>query len=133
ARGGPSPSGSPAVIQSSESGHARTRLDPVLVAEIAGLRYVSGEEPGITRVRSGTGFSYRSAAGETIRERSVRRRIESLVIPPAWSDVWICADPEGHLQATGRDDRGRKQYRYHPKFREAQDQAKFSRLCTFGV
>ena len=63
----------------------------------------------------------------------MRKRIESLVIPPAWTDVWICADPDGHLQATGRDDRGRKQYRYHPRFREAQDHAKFSRLCMFGV
>lgn len=63
----------------------------------------------------------------------MRRRIEALVIPPAWTDVWICADADGYLQATGRDDRGRKQYRYHPRFREAQDTAKFSRLCMFGV
>jgi DNA topoisomerase-1 len=117
----------------SENGHGRTRPDPVLVAEIAGLRYVSGEEPGITRARSGKGFSYRSPTGELIRDRKVRKRIEALVIPPAWTDVWICADPEGHLQATGRDDRGRKQYRYHPRFRAAQDNAKFSRLCMFGV
>ena len=103
------------------------------MAEIAGLRYVSGTEPGITRVRSGKGFTYRAPTGETIRDRAVRKRIEALVIPPAWTDVWICADPEGHLQATGRDARGRKQYRYHPRFREAQDQAKFSRLCMFGV
>ena len=113
--------------------HARTRSDPEYAAEVAGLRYVSGEEPGITRVRSGKGWSYRAPSGETIRDRSLRRRIEALAIPPAWIDVWICADPDGHLQATGRDDKGRKQYRYHQRFREAQDLAKFSRLCMFGV
>ena len=116
----------------SENGHGRTRPDPVVVAEVAGLRYVSGEEPGITRARSGTGFTYRSPTGETIRDRAVRRRIEALVIPPAWTDVWICADPEGHLQATGRDARGRKQYRYHPRWRELRDATKFDRMVDIG-
>lgn len=121
------------MIAPSEAGHARTRLDPELVAAAAGLRYVSGEEPGIARTKSGTGFRYRAPDGSTIKDRTVRRRVEALGIPPAWTDVWICADPEGHLQATGRDDRGRKQYRYHPRFRAAQDSAKFSRLCMFGA
>jgi DNA topoisomerase-1 len=121
------------VITASENERARTRSDPAVVAEALGLRYVAGEEPGITRAKSGTGFTYRSPTGETIRDRAVRRRIEALVIPPAWTDVWICADAEGHLQATGRDARGRKQYRYHPRFRDAQDQEKFSRLCMFGM
>lgn len=121
------------VIQPAATGSTRTRQDPAEAARGAGLRYVSGEEPGITRHRSGAGFSYRSATGETIRDRRERRRIQALVIPPAWTDVWICSDPEGHLQATGRDARVRKQYRYHPRFREAQDVAKFSRLCMFGL
>jgi DNA topoisomerase-1 len=116
-----------------ESAHARIRPEPELAAEQAGLRYVSADDPGITRVRSGRGWTYRDPTGATIRERAVRRRIEALVIPPAWKDVWICADPDGHLQATGRDERGRKQYRYHRRFREAQDSSKFSRLPMFGL
>jgi DNA topoisomerase I len=121
------------VAQASTQTGTRTRQDPADAARAVGLRYISGDEPGITRQKSGKGFTYRSPEGETIKDRDVRRRIESLVIPPAWTDVWICADPEGHLQATGRDDRGRKQYRYHPRFREAQDVAKFSRLAMFGL
>src|SRR5262245_26297713 len=121
------------VAQLSTNTGTRTRQDPADAARGAGLRYVSADEPGISRQKSGKGFTYRTAEGATIKERRVRRRIESLVIPPAWTDVWICEDPEGHLQATGRDDRGRKQYRYHPRFREAQDVAKFSRLAMFGL
>jgi DNA topoisomerase-1 len=114
-------------------GNGRTRLDPRLVAEHAGLCYVSDAMPGITRKRSGGGFTYRDADGRTIRDRALRKRIAALVIPPAWQDVWICPDPEGHLQVTGRDARGRKQYRYHPRWREAQDRSKFSRMTQFGV
>lgn len=110
----------------------RTRLDPEVVADHAGLRYVSDEQPGITRRRHGKGWTYRDPAGETIRDSAERRRIEALVIPPAWSDVWICPDPLGHLQATGRDERGRKQYRYHERWREMRDHAKYSRLVVFG-
>jgi DNA topoisomerase I len=121
------------LTQVSTNSGTRTRQDPADAARGAGLRYVSADEPGISRQKNGKGFTYRGPSGETIKDRAVRRRIESLVIPPAWTDVWICADPEGHLQATGRDDRGRKQYRYHPRFREAQDVAKFSRLAMFGL
>jgi DNA topoisomerase-1 len=111
----------------------RTRVDPRTVAEHAGLRYVSDSMPGITRRKSGSGFTYRDPDGNTIRDRAVRKRLAALVIPPAWTDVWICPDPEGHLQAPGRDDRGRKQYRYHPRWREMQDRSKFGRMIMFGL
>src|SRR3546814_7300309 len=88
--------------------------------------------PGIRRRRAGKSFSYRSPGGRLIRDRKERQRIKSLAIPPAWIDVWICPDARGHLQATGRDDRGRKQYRYHPRWRAVRDETKFSRLLTFG-
>lgn len=98
----------------------------------AGLRYVTDAEPGIRRVRRGRGFSYVRAGGAaTVGERA-RRRIDALVIPPAWTDVWICSDETGHLQATGRDARGRKQYRYHERWRAVRDDAKFEGLGDFG-
>ncbi len=100
------------------------------IAVDAGLRYVSDQTPGIKRSVRGRGFTYTSL-GRTVDD-STRRRIEALAIPPAWSDVWICADPKGHLQATGRDARGRKQYRYHPEWRKVRDEAKFDRLLDFG-
>lgn len=105
--------------------------DSAAVAEEAGLRYVTDTGPGIRRRRQGRGFSYRSADGRPASARD-RSRIETLAIPPAWSDVWICPDPRGHLQATGRDARGRKQYRYHDTWREVRDADKFSRLLAFG-
>jgi len=123
----------PTASDEQESGSGRTRLESHVVARHAGLRYVTDSMPGITRHRWSTGFTYRDAEGDTIRDRKVRRRLEGLVIPPAWTDVWICPDPEGHIQATGRDDRGRKQYRYHPRFREARERSKFSRLVVFGL
>jgi DNA topoisomerase-1 len=89
--------------------------------------------PGITRRKSGGGFTYRNAEGQTIRDRAERKRLAALVIPPAWTEVWICPDPDGHLQATGRDDRGRKQYRYHPRWRDMQDRSKFGRMIMFGM
>lgn len=109
------------------------RPEPDVVARWAGLNYVTDSMPGISRRRHGRGWSYLDPEGRLIRERSVRRRIEALTLPPAWSEVWICPDPHGHLQATGRDARGRKQYRYHSRFREARDRAKFSRLIMFGM
>ena len=112
---------------------ARTRQDPRVVADQAGLRYVSDSMPGITRRRSGTGFTYRNPDGTTIRDPKERKRLNALVIPPAWTDVWICPDPDGHLQVTGRDARGRKQYRYHPRWREMQDHSKFGRMMVFGM
>lgn len=108
---------------------ARTVME---AARTAGLHYVSDEEPGITRRRSGKGFTYRDPAGRTIRDRKQIARIKALAIPPAYSDVWICPDPDGHLQATGRDDRGRKQYRYHPEWQAAREAEKFDRMLIFG-
>ncbi|HYD71965.1 MAG TPA: DNA topoisomerase IB [Candidatus Binatia bacterium] len=101
-------------------------------AEKVGLAYVTSEAPGITRRRSGSGFSYRDPHDKLIRDKDALARIKSLAIPPAWTDVWICPDEHGHLQATGRDARGRKQHRYHPRFREVRDAAKFERLTEFA-
>lgn len=97
-------------------------------AEAAGLRYVSDAMPGIRRHRHGRGFTYIGPGGEVIRARDAIRRFRSLVIPPAWTDVWICAHEDGHLQVTARDGRGRKQYRYHPQFRQQRDGTKFERM-----
>jgi DNA topoisomerase-1 len=106
--------------------------DPVARARLAGLRYVSDEAPGIRRQRWGRGFTYRDAEGDVVRDAGVRRRIAELAIPPAWTDVWICTSPRGHLQATGRDDRGRKQYRYHELWRAVSDATKYARLVPFA-
>ena len=103
-----------------------------LSAEEAGLRYVSDQTPGITRRRSGRGFTYATADGTTLRDPEVLARIRSLAVPPAWTDVWISPNPRGHLQATGRDARGRKQYRYHPQWREIRDETKYARLTSFA-
>jgi DNA topoisomerase I len=96
------------------------------------LRYVSGEEPGLRRLRQGEGFRYVNAAGRPVKDTATLVRIRSLAIPPAYRDVWICATEDGHLQATGRDARGRKQYRYHPDWRAVQDATKFERMLEFG-
>lgn len=96
------------------------------------LRWVSDDEPGLRRVRRGTGFAYLDPSGRVVRERAVRQRISALAIPPAFVDVWICPHPDGHLQATGRDARGRKQYRYHPLWREHREATKFDHLREFG-
>ncbi len=106
--------------------------DPIESAEAAGLRYVSDTMPGIRRKRSGTGFSYVGSDGKAIRNAGELARIRSLAIPPAYTDVWICPSPSGHIQATGRDARGRKQYRYHPKWRETRDETKFGRILGFS-
>lgn len=98
----------------------------------AGLRYVSDLEPGIRRERSGSGFAYRDHRGEPVRDEQTLERIRSLAIPPAYTDVWICPRPNGHLQATGRDARGRKQYRYHPRWQEVRGLGKFDRVIAFG-
>lgn len=105
--------------------------DPQASAASAGLDYVRDDEPGITRRRRGRGFSYHHPDGRLVSPEE-RERIEALVIPPAWEDVWICPLPEGHIQATGRDAAGRKQYRYHPRWREVRDEIKFDRLLRFG-
>ena len=102
-------------------------------AKEAGLRYTSDSRPGIQRVRRGSSFKYLTADGRLLRDKTELRRITSLVIPPAWTDVWISPDPRGHLQATGRDARGRKQYRYHPKWRAVRDETKYDRLIGFAT
>lgn len=115
------------------SGHLRsmTGLDSIDLAAEAGLRYVEPDAPGYRRVRRGTGFSYVDPGGQTVNGRT-RARIESLVIPPAWEDVWISRDPQGHILATGYDKAGRKQYIYHPSWEQMRDEVKFDRLEPFG-
>jgi DNA topoisomerase-1 len=105
---------------------------PAESARAAGLRYVFDQSPGIRRKRVGKAFTYLDGDGRTIRDAETIRRIKSLAIPPAWTDVWICPDPRGHLQATGRDARGRKQYRYHPRWREVRDAVKYDRMLAFA-
>ncbi len=104
----------------------------VAIAKEAGLRYVSDNRPGITRRARGQRFTFHSPDGATVRDPETLRRIRSLVIPPAWNDVWICPSENGHIQAVGRDARGRKQYRYHPRWREVRDESKYSRVLAFG-
>jgi DNA topoisomerase-1 len=98
----------------------------------AGLDYVSCQEPGIRRVRAGKGFYYLTPANRRLSSVTELRRIARLAVPPAYRNVWICLSPRGHLQATGRDARGRKQYRYHPQWRQVRDTAKFVRMVAFG-
>src|SRR3954470_12671436 len=98
----------------------------------AGLAYTTDQHPGIRRGRKGRHFEFVGPDGNRIREAAVLDRIRSLVIPPAWDDVWITTRPRGHLQATGRDARGRKQHRYHPRWRETRDSDKFDRMAGFG-
>jgi len=101
-------------------------------APTAGLRHSSDDRPGITRRRAGRGFTYRDADGVRVGDPETLARIKRIAIPPAWTDVWICPAPNGHLQATGRDARGRKQYRYHARYRARRDTAKFERLIAFA-
>jgi DNA topoisomerase-1 len=107
--------------------------EPREAAVSAGLRYVTDSQPGIRRQRSGKGFRYVTPGGATLRDEAAIRRIRSLVIPPAWEEVWICSDARGHLQATGRDARGRKQHRYHPRWRKVRDEAKYDRILDFAA
>lgn len=106
--------------------------DPEVSARVVGLRHVSDEQPGIKRERNGKGFRYRDSSGSIVRDKETLARIKSIVIPPAWTNVWICPIANGHLQATGRDDRGRKQFRYHPRWREIRDETKYARMIAFG-
>lgn len=101
-------------------------------AHSAGLVYVTDATPGIRRRRAGRGFVYLDPQGRVIRKPAVLERIRQLVIPPAWSEVWVCPDPRGHIQVTARDGRGRKQYRYHPEYRKVRDETKFERLFAFS-
>jgi DNA topoisomerase-1 len=106
--------------------------DPKQSAREAGLRYVTDTRPGIRRVRSGRGFKYVGPDGKTVKDEETLKRIRSLVIPPAWTSVWICTVANGHLQATGRDARGRKQSRYHSRWREVRDENKYERMKEFA-
>jgi DNA topoisomerase-1 len=107
--------------------------DPVQSSRQAGLRYVTDGRPGITRKKRGKGFVYFDPEGKRITDEETLRRIRSLVIPPAWTNVWICPIANGHLQATGRDARGRKQSRYHPRWRATRDETKYERMKLFGA
>jgi DNA topoisomerase I len=106
--------------------------DPLEAAEEAGLRYVNDQQPGYTRKRKGNCFVYYDLEGEVIRDEPRLLRIRRLAIPPAYTDVWICPSSNGHVQATGRDDRGRKQYRYHERWRAIRDENKYDRMLIFG-
>lgn len=108
-----------------------TAEPPQDAAEAAGLSYVSDKDPGISRRKRGKGFSYIRPDGRRVDTASVLERIRTLAIPPAWSDVWICPRKNGHIQATGRDAKGRKQYLYHPDFRDARESAKYEHIMTF--
>jgi len=110
----------------------QTVVDPKDAAESAGLRYVSDGRTGIRRKKSGKGFTYRRSDGTKLTDPDAVRRIRSLAIPPAWMDVWICPFADGHIQATGRDARERKQYRYHPLFRELREGTKFEHVVAFA-
>jgi DNA topoisomerase I len=114
-----------------------SKTDPRHVARDAasasGLRYSTDARTGFTRRRAGRGFTYRDATGATIRDKAVVERIRAIAIPPAWTDVWICPWPNGHLQATGRDARGRKQYRYHPRWRARRGAENFDRMVDFAL
>lgn len=105
---------------------------PIKAAKAAGLRYVTDATPGIHRKRAGKHFSYIGLDGKPIHDEEELKRIRSLGIPPAWKNVWICPNPRGHIQATGRDAKGRKQYRYHPKWRAIRDETKYDRMLAFG-
>ncbi|RDI61816.1 DNA topoisomerase IB [Microvirga subterranea] len=107
-------------------------VDPRDAAETAGLRYVSDEEPGIRRKKFGKGFTYVGPDGRKVADEATLSRIRSLAIPPAYADVWICPRADGHVQATGRDAKGRKQYRYHPAFREIRESTKFEHMIEFA-
>lgn len=111
----------------------RYDLQPAQSAKAAGLRYVSDAAlPGIARRRAGGAFRYIAPGGSAVRDRATLRRIGALAIPPAWEAVWICPRDDGHLQATGRDARGRKQYRYHARWREVRDETKYGRVVAFA-
>lgn len=106
--------------------------DPVEAAAAASLSYVTDESSGYSRQRHGRGYSFYDAKGKLITDRKVRKRLNGLVIPPAWSEVWICPQSDGHIQATGRDEKGRKQYIYHSRWETIRNETKFNKLLLFG-
>ncbi len=120
------------MLDDSPTGAAGRTAAAEAAAIEAELTYVSVSEPGIRRRASGSSFSYLGPDGRKVNDRATLQRIREIVVPPAWTDVWICPDPNGHIQATGRDLRGRKQYRYHPRWLECRDEAKYSSLAAFA-
>jgi DNA topoisomerase I len=114
------------------AGKAALGVAPSEAASAAGLRYVGDDAPGIRRSKRGKTFAFVRPDGRPLRDPRELLRIRALVIPPAWTDVWICTSPKGHIQAIGRDARGRKQYRYHPRWRASRDEAKYGRMVAFG-
>ena len=121
-----------ALAEAPTGAEAISSSDSIETAKSAGLRYVKDGAPGISRRRAGKGFIYTNSDGNLIRDIAELRRIKALAIPPAWRDVWICPLANGHLQATGRDAKGRKQHRYHPRWREVRDQNKYEKLLVFA-
>ena len=120
-------------VKTSEQASTKdVRHDYEHLARRANLRYVSDDEPGYERRRWGRGFTYRDATGNTVKDKALRQRFDALVIPPMWSEVWICQDERGHLQSTGRDEKSRKQYLYHPSWNNIRDQAKFDAMIGFA-
>ncbi|HYE72399.1 MAG TPA: DNA topoisomerase IB, partial [Blastocatellia bacterium] len=115
-----------------EASHQELCADPVVAAKSAGLRYVTDAQPGITRKRRSKNFIYFDVDGKQIKDEAGLQRIRALAIPPAWTQVWICPIANGHLQATGRDQKGRKQYRYHARWRAVRDENKYDRMLAFG-
>jgi DNA topoisomerase I len=115
-----------------QNGETKVAADSLEAAEDAGLRYVSDDQPGFSRRRKGEEFEYFDAKRKPIRDQQRLLRISRLAIPPAWTEVWICPSPNGHIQATGRDARRRKQYQYHDRWREIRDENKYDRLVNFG-
>jgi DNA topoisomerase-1 len=120
------------IVERAAGGDPIPNADPPAAAKAAGLRYVHDDRPGIRRAPDKDGFRYLDARGELVDDEATLKRIKALAIPPAWQDVWICPQANGHLQATGRDARGRKQYRYHAKWREVRDEVKYERMIKFG-
>jgi DNA topoisomerase-1 len=120
------------VFDAAPDTEVQTIVDPKDAAESAGLRYVSDNRPGITRRNAGKHFTYLRPDGSRLTDPNALGRIKSLAIPPAWTDVWICPSANGHIQATGRDAKGRKQYRYHARFRELRESTKYEHVVTFA-
>ncbi|MGC1780324.1 MAG: DNA topoisomerase IB, partial [Xanthobacteraceae bacterium] len=107
-------------------------MAPQETAAAAGLKYVSDARAGLSRRRAGRHFRYLDPSGKSVTDKATLQRVRALAVPPAWSDVWICRFADGHMQATGRDARGRKQYRYHPRFREVRDSTKYEHVIAFA-
>ena len=119
-------------MQYTEAAPVEVEADPQESAKAANLRYVSDSRPGITRRKAGKGFTYTDPKGQKLTDPKELARIKALAIPPAWTEVWISPYPNGHIQATGRDDKGRKQYRYHARWQEVRNETKYNRMIEFG-